>query len=270
LISDAPKRPGGEDRELCSNGSPRTEKAFTLIELLVVIAIIAILAAMLLHALTRAKDKAKGTQCTNNIRQVGLAFLLYAQDNGERLPPLNPGTWNGGIVQNQWWFNILDNSKYLPPTAQSNHIWRCPAVTAADISPTVTAYYRVAWEGYGPLEGNVETAGIIRYGVKSDFVTPLQSRRLTEILRPSQIWMMGDVGVAKRQPWPDTFPTCGYFTEITTKTPDPTAGWTAVMKQPACRHAGRASVLFCDGHAERWQFLDLRADKSDIFAINSF
>jgi len=235
-----------------------------------VIAIIAILASMLLPALTRAKDKAKGTQCTSNLRQVGLAFLLYAQDNGERLPPLNPGTWNGGVVANQWWFNILDNSKYLPPTAQSNHIWRCPAVTTRDISPSVTAYYKVAWEGYGPLEGNVETAGIIRYGVKSDWATPLGSRRLTEIIRPSQIWMMGDVGVPKLIPWPDTFPTCGYFTEITTKTPDPTSGWTAPMKQPACRHDKRGVVLFCDGHAERWSFQDLRTDKSDIFAINSF
>ena len=134
----------------------------------------------------------------------------------------------------------------------------------------MTAYYQVAWEGYGPLEGNVETTGIIRYGVKSDWVTPLESRKLTEVLRQSQIWMMGDVGIPKSVPWPDAFPTCGYYTEITTKTPDAKTGWTSVLKQPACRHNRRAVVLFCDGHAERWSFEDLRTDKSDIFAINSF
>jgi len=245
---------------------PRRNAGFTLIELLVVIAIIAILAAMLLPALSRAKEKAKGIACVSNNKQIGLGFMMYASDNNEFLPPLNTGTWP--TVTADWWFKILDNGKYVTSSSTSNNVWRCPVVQKADIDPGVVAYFNSPCEGYGPLEGNTLTTGIIRYGLNSDG-SKLGSLKLTQIRRAPQIWLMGDVGYPKTAATVDKMPTA-YFTEITTKQPSPTMGWAvAPYKQPAARHNARATFSFCDGHVDSWKWADLRQNKLDVFAIDS-
>ena len=102
-------------------------RGFTLIELLVVIAIIAILASILFPVYSRIKESARRTACLNNLRQIGIAFQQYAQDNDGRYPGTDPGCWPFGDWNEAW--GRPPGFRGLEPYIKEARIFFCPSNT---------------------------------------------------------------------------------------------------------------------------------------------
>lgn len=118
--------------------SPRQGAAFTLIELLVVVAIIAILAALLLPALSKSKERARRVQCKSNLHEIGVAVHIYADDNGDRLPAVN------GESNWPWDLPAMTVSNLLRCGMQ-RHVLYCPSAALQD-NDTLWNYWDATYD----------------------------------------------------------------------------------------------------------------------------
>ncbi len=228
---------------------PPRRAAFTLIELLVVIAIIAILAAMLLPALSKAKAKGQGISCLNNQRQAAIAVLMYADDNRNVFPPNSSGdpppSWVEGHLD--WTTGNPDNTNILKlinaklgPYTRNPQLYRCPAdnfPVRVTMSYSAQRVRSISMNGY--IEGNAVRD---RSGGSSFFSACRRYDKTTDVVgpTPTDLWMLVDEH-------PDSINDGFLINNIQDNNT-----WSDL---PASYHNGACGFSFADGHSEikKWR-----------------
>ena len=229
--------------------------AFTLIELLVVIAIIAILAAMLLPALARAKDRAQSIHCLSNLKQLDIGWIMYAGDNQERLVPnwvlttggSPPESWVGGNMQNAadatniTWIQTCRLYVYNPNPG----IYQCPAArppspAGANIVPLRT--FSMNARMGGATTGATSVAGTVNTFTVTA-VYPVFTKT-TAISHPAPVNALTFAD--------ESLPSVGDGVFFVTCNQQ--SLWS---NTPTVRHSKGATFAFADGHSEHWKWQSL-------------